>query len=79
MLRVIFSFIIFCLSLSVSLADESKIVYLDVNKIMQESNAGKSIKDQLKKRQNNNISKNLYADFLKRTLLLQILVTVLLK
>ena len=57
MLRIIISIIIFCLSLSSSYASESKIVYLDVNKIMQESNAGKSIRDQLKKRQNNNIAK----------------------
>ena len=57
MLKFLFSFIIICFSLTVTLAEESRIVYLDVNKIMQDSNAGKSIKEQLKKRQNNNISK----------------------
>ena len=57
MLRFLLSFIVICLTLSVSLAEEARIVYLDVNKIMQESNAGKSIKEQLKKRQKNNLSK----------------------
>ena len=40
---------IFFLIFTLSFAEEQKIVYLNVDKIMQESIAGKSIKNQLEK------------------------------
>ena len=40
-----------------SYADEQKIVYLNVDKIMQQSIAGKSIKNQLEKLHNKNLEK----------------------
>ena len=47
-------FILFFLS---SYAEEQKIVYLNVDKIMQQSTAGKSIKNQLDKLFNKNLEK----------------------
>ncbi len=48
---------IFILIFLSSYAEEQKIVYLNVDKIMQQSIAGKSIKNQLKKIHNKNLEK----------------------
>ena len=49
MLKSFLIVIFFFLIIFSSLADEQKIVYLNVDKIMQESIAGKYIKNQLEK------------------------------
>ena len=48
---------IFFLIFTLSLAEEQKIVYLNVDKIMQQSMAGKSIKKQLENIYNKNLDK----------------------
>ena len=57
MLKIFLIFIFFFLIIFSSLADEQKIVYLNVDKIMQESIAGKSIKNQLEKIYNKDLEK----------------------
>ena len=57
MLKKFFITNIFILIFLSSYAEEQKIVYLNVEKIMQQSIAGKSIKNQLKKLHNNNLEK----------------------
>ncbi len=57
MLKKFFITNIFVLIFLSSYAEEQKIVYLNVEKIMQQSIAGKSIKNQLKKLHNNNLEK----------------------
>ena len=57
MLKRFLIIIFFFLTIFSSLADEQKIVYLNVDKIMQESIAGKSIKNQLEKIYNKDLEK----------------------
>ncbi len=57
MLKRFLIVIFFFLIIFSSLADEQKIVYLNVDKIMQESIAGKSIKNQLEKIYNKDLEK----------------------
>ena len=57
MLKRFLIIIFFFLTIFSSLADEQKIVYLNVYKIMQESIAGKSIKNQLEKIYNKDLEK----------------------
>ena len=57
MFKKLLLIITFSLIILSSSAEEQKIVYLNVEKIMQQSIAGKSIKDQLKKLHNKNLEK----------------------
>ena len=57
MLKRFLIIIFFFLTIFSSLADEQKIVYLNVDKIMQEAIAGKSIKNQLEKIYNKDLEK----------------------
>ena len=57
MLKRFLIIIFFFLTIFSSLADEQKIVYLNVDKIMQQSIAGKSIKTQLEKLHKKNLEK----------------------
>ena len=57
MLKRFLIIIFFFLTIFSSLADEQKIVYLNVDKIMQESIAGKYIKNQLEKIYNKDLEK----------------------
>ncbi len=57
MFKKFFIINIFFLIFNLSFAEEQKIVYLNVDKIMQQSIAGKSIKKQLENIYNNNLKK----------------------
>ena len=57
MFKKFFIINIFFLIFNLAFADEQKIVYLNVDKIMQQSIAGKSIKKQLENIYNNNLKK----------------------
>ena len=57
MFKKLLLIITFSLIILSSSAEEQKIVYLNVEKIMQQSIAGKSIKDQLKKLHTKNLEK----------------------
>ena len=57
MFKKFFIINIFFLIFNLAFADEQKIVYLNVDKIMQQSIAGKSIKKQLENIHNNNLKK----------------------
>ena len=57
MFKKFFIINIFFLIFNLSFAEEQKIVYLNVDKIMQQSIAGKSIKKQLENVYNNNLKK----------------------
>ena len=57
MFKKLLFIITFSLIILSSSAEEQKIVYLNVEKIMQQSIAGKSIKDQLKKLHTKNLEK----------------------
>ncbi len=57
MFKKFFIINIFFLIFNLSYAEEQKIVYLNVDKIMQQSIAGKSIKKQLENIYNNNLKK----------------------
>ena len=57
MFKKLLFIITFSLIILSSSAEEQKIVYLNVEKIMQQSIAGKSIKDQLNKLYNKNLEK----------------------